>query len=358
MKQLILAVLLGLVISIPTVTSQTSGFSQIGKVSQEMQTEGLFIAHSSLPLNSKAKIVNTSTGKEVEVTVIRQIPASPDRIADISPLVWWELGLTPDINVRIFTSASRKPQNLVIPTDKIQFTAAEVAEIYENGYNDGYDDGYYDGFYYVDDYQAASPATTSNARPQQAQPVPVVETRPQQAQPAPVVQTRPQQALPNMLIVTQTTTTQSAPVIETRLQQAQPVNTARPQQTQPAPVAETRPQQAQPVSDIWAQIARPATVTAPPASVPAAVQGKEIQVTPGLPDANSNKIYQLQVGAFASPEIAARTVRQLENAGYSVINESTGSVSRVTIKGIPAAMVNNTVQQLKAFGIEQVWIRE
>jgi len=91
------------------VTSQVSGFNQQGKVTHEMQDSGLNIAHSSLPLNSKVKMVNVSTGKEVEVTVTRTIPASAGRIADVSSSVWQALGLTSGSDARISTIVSAKP---------------------------------------------------------------------------------------------------------------------------------------------------------------------------------------------------------------------------------------------------------
>ena len=110
MKHLFIAVLFGFIFYTPMVWSQTSGFSQQGKVTHEMQDAGLNIAHSSLPLNSKVKMVNLSTGKEVEVTVTRQIPASAGRIADVSSSVWQALGMTPGSDARISTLVSTKPQ--------------------------------------------------------------------------------------------------------------------------------------------------------------------------------------------------------------------------------------------------------
>jgi len=91
------------------VMSQISSFNQQGKVTHEMQDSGLNIAHSSLPLNSKAKMVNLSTGKEVEVTVTRTIPASAGRIADVSSSVWQALGLTPGSDARLYSTVSPKP---------------------------------------------------------------------------------------------------------------------------------------------------------------------------------------------------------------------------------------------------------
>jgi len=92
------------------VMSQTSGFSQQGKVTHEMKDEGYSIAHSSLPLNSKARIANTSTGKELEVTVTRLIPASQNRIADVSSDVWKELEFAAGNDARIYTVVTAKPQ--------------------------------------------------------------------------------------------------------------------------------------------------------------------------------------------------------------------------------------------------------
>jgi len=395
MKQLTLAVLFGLVFGIPAIMSQTSGFSQIGKVSQGIE-RGYFIAHSSLPLNSKAKVVNTATGKEVEVTVIRQIPASGDRIADISSDVVWALGLSPDSNVRIYTSASGKPPAPRVTT----VPQTPVTEIFEHAYDTGYDDGYYDAYINYKEVQAAA---ARDARTQQAQPAPVVETRRQQAQP--VVETRQEQP-------------QSAVVSEIWAQVAKPAELKAPvvavsntKPAQPAPVVETRPVQPVPVFDTrtqtpqtivinepWPQAAKPAVfVDNPPQAVkpvvavdnapqayqpvvlvdnvpqayqppvgaaeiraqaaPAA-QAKEVVVTPGLPNPRNGKTYLLQVGAFATPDSAAAIARQLDGSGFKVAYEAAGSMHRILVKDIPAAMVYDTAQSLGAFGIEEVWLRE
>jgi len=107
-KPYILAALLGLALCAHAATAQTSGFSQQGVVTRELPDEGFNIAHPSLPLNSKAKIANPATGREVEVTVTRNIRASSNRIADVSPRVYQELGLTPTSSVKIYTQASGK----------------------------------------------------------------------------------------------------------------------------------------------------------------------------------------------------------------------------------------------------------
>jgi hypothetical protein len=126
-KRLFLAVLFGSVLCTPIVISQTSGFTQQGKVTHELQDEGLSLAHSSLPLNSTAKITNPSNGKSIEATVVRLIPAALGRIADVSAGVWRELELTPVTDVRISAVVPAKvppsaPQTTVATAPKAEVT--------------------------------------------------------------------------------------------------------------------------------------------------------------------------------------------------------------------------------------------
>ena len=78
------------------------GFEQTGLVTHDMQANGFAMAHPSLPLNTKMIVVNTSNGKWVEVTVISRLPASANRIADISMSAWIVLDLTPNTKVHIY----------------------------------------------------------------------------------------------------------------------------------------------------------------------------------------------------------------------------------------------------------------
>jgi hypothetical protein len=102
MKRVLLALLAGFLFAAPVI-AQINGFNQRGKVTQEMQADGFTMAHPSLPINSKVQVVNTLTGREIEVTVIRRITASANRIADLSPSAWIELALTPNTEVRIYS---------------------------------------------------------------------------------------------------------------------------------------------------------------------------------------------------------------------------------------------------------------
>jgi hypothetical protein len=416
MKQLLLAVLFGLVFSTPTITSQTSGFSQIGKPGQELLGGGYFIAHSSLPLNSKAKVVNLLTGQEVEVTVIRYIPASTNRIADISMNVWQKLELTPDTDIKIYTSASGKPPprrpRVATPAPApeavpppppappaLQTATVEILrDVYDNGYDDGYFDGYYDG-YIIDSYQAAQPAPVVETSRQQAPPAIVInDTRAQQAKPvrAPVVETRQEQIPPAVAsdiwaqvakpaeLKAPVAAAPSVAVNDTRPQQAQPapapVVETRTERTQTFVVNETGPQTAKPsvvIDNSSQQTFQPVMPVIPPVVIenppqtfqpvmppeirtqPAPfTQIKEVVVAPGLPNPNNGKTYFLQVGAYASTDAAAAIARQLVSSGFKVAYDPADSLHRILVRDVPAAMVYDTAQQLSAFGIEEVWLRE
>jgi hypothetical protein len=291
------------------ITSQTSGFSQQGKVTHEMKDEGLNIAHSSLPLNSKARVANPSNGKEIEVTITRLIPASSSRIADVSSSVWQELGLTPDTDVRIYTIVSARPQPTAVQPAVAQTTTPQTAassaartqepaaRTAQAGTASGSLGDLPSGIKFENNNNfiingnpvgGAPSAVVSETRTQPAQPVvtfpqpspqgrgsPLDEPRPQPTQPAVIVDDWPQPAQPVVTYEPPPQPSQPAvafpqpspqgrgsPVDETS--PAQPA-AAYPQpslQGRGSPVDGPRPQQVQPaaVSDIWAQIARPAAL--------------------------------------------------------------------------------------------------
>ena len=84
----------------------------------------------------------------------------------------------------------------------------------------------------------------------------------------------------------------------------------------------------------------------------------DVQIIPGLPNPNSDKIYRLQVGAYSAIEGAARAMRQLQAAGFDVAQEQAGSVYRVLAVGIPAQQIYSAAQRLGAIGFKQIWVRE
>ena len=80
----------------------TDDFIQEGRATQDIQSSGMNVAHPSLPIGSRPIIRNNSTHQEVEVTVIGRIPASSDRIIDISSDTARAIGLQAGQTVTIF----------------------------------------------------------------------------------------------------------------------------------------------------------------------------------------------------------------------------------------------------------------
>ena len=110
MKRVFLALLSGMLFC-TIAMAQMSGFNQRGRATKEMGSNGLTIAHPSLPINSSATVTNTATGKQVDVTVFNRIPASSIRIADLSDGVWQALELNPNTDILITTGTTvRAPQ--------------------------------------------------------------------------------------------------------------------------------------------------------------------------------------------------------------------------------------------------------
>jgi cell division protein FtsN len=103
----------------------------------------------------------------------------------------------------------------------------------------------------------------------------------------------------------------------------------------------------------------PPVVLPQPAPPPPVPQFSGVmEVVPGVPDPNTNKIYHLQVGSFSMPEAAARTIQILKNAGLNAAYEVHGQWYRVLVMGIPAPETYSTIQKLGLLGIRQVWVRE
>ena len=91
---------------------------------------------------------------------------------------------------------------------------------------------------------------------------------------------------------------------------------------------------------------------------PQHLQGNEITVIPGLPNPNSGRLYQLQVGAFSSLESATQAYQLLRAAGFDTVQEQGGNVYRVYARGVPAQVVQYAAQRLGVMGFRQVWVRE
>jgi len=84
-------------------------FSMRGAASQEMSNSGLVGAHASLPLNSRVKITNPQNGREVEVTIVKRIEPSLNRMIDLSHSALAALQMKPDEQVIITVGAPPRP---------------------------------------------------------------------------------------------------------------------------------------------------------------------------------------------------------------------------------------------------------
>jgi hypothetical protein len=111
MKRLNL-VLFGVFLLNFNVFAQIGGTTQRGKATHEMIYGGFAAAHSTFPLGSTIKVVNTKTGEGIDAVVNGRIPASPDRIVDLSYDLWVALGLTEGAVVMLVYA----PPSVVRPT--------------------------------------------------------------------------------------------------------------------------------------------------------------------------------------------------------------------------------------------------
>jgi hypothetical protein len=461
MKRIILGFLFYLLFT-SIIIAQINNFNQLGKATQEMKTDGLSIAHTSLPINSKVMVLNTATGKELEATVIGRIQASGSRIADLSPSIWRELALNPDPDIRIYTPAAPRPRNTPIvaaspvtepasapepnPVAAAPVAASPAVPVSDpstvqgltqtapkpdaNGaaalpmnlsvnvyvttpeekhspsvsnsymppsYNTNTD--FMAWLYAMDTRDSREARETREAReaqeyklaieskdsrintpPVYPQQTPVIQTAPAvppapyppPAQPPPSYQVPPYQVpvTPKDQLLQEQYAVPSAsyppPVQPTPSYQVPPYQ-APSYQVPVAPKDQILQEQyaAPPASQYSPPVQPPPSNQVPSYQVPAAPkdqlppeQYSNVQVSPGLPNPNNGKIYQLQVGAFYSAEGAAKIAQIVRAAGFNVIQEMHGSLHRVVVANIPASMVHSVVLRLGNIGIKQVWIRE
>jgi cell division protein FtsN len=77
---------------------------QEGKATHELAGDGFVAAHPSRTMGTKITVENMDTGKRLEVTINKRITGSAERIIDLSPAAWEELGLNEDSNVGLYFS--------------------------------------------------------------------------------------------------------------------------------------------------------------------------------------------------------------------------------------------------------------
>jgi cell division protein FtsN len=76
-----------------------------------------------------------------------------------------------------------------------------------------------------------------------------------------------------------------------------------------------------------------------------------------MPDAESQKNYRIQVGAFEDTINARKVYETLERTGFSPALERYEEFYRVVLPGIRAADIPQAAQRLGALGFAEVFVR-
>jgi cell division septation protein DedD len=298
MKRVILA-LLGLLCAAGLCMAQNwQARHQIGTATQEMTAEGLSAAHNKIPIGSKAKVTNPANGLEIEVTIIRQIPESPNRIIDLSPSAARALDISSCGPVIVASLNQQNPsmaENSTGPSSEVELQMGKQPfHITINNY-------------IINPDKPVSPENRQESTPKD------------QAGNA---------AMAPDTAVVPATVPAALPVEQPPLAEL-PVSPP----VQPA----TQPDKAP-------------LFSSPPVFDP--------QIIPGLPNPNTNKVYRLLVGTYPSVDNAFRIYQQLQAAGFDVVQEQAGDTCRVFAAGIPASRVYYAAKRLGAIGFPQIWIQE
>jgi hypothetical protein len=77
-----------------------------------------------------------------------------------------------------------------------------------------------------------------------------------------------------------------------------------------------------------------------------------------IPNSNSTKLYQIQVGAFRISQNAENTYARLIREGFSPVYEKYFDYTRVIIKAVSAGQVQNYLTRIKRIGFDEILIRE
>jgi len=311
MKRVILA-LMGLFCAVGLCMAQNwQARHQIGTATQEMTADGMSAAHSRIPIGSKAKVTNPANGLEIEVTITRQIPESPNRIIDLSASAARALDISsggPVIVASLGQQIPSAPESPVGPSEIEVQTGQQPFYITINNYIINPDKPV------LPENRQEYPAPAELPAPQ-----PITPPHPAELPVSPpAVQPAAQPAAP--------------PVAQAAVQ---------PPAQQPA---------AQPPVQPKAPPDKPSMFTSPPVYDP--------QIIPGLPNPNTDKVYRLLVGTYPGVDSAFRIYQQLQAAGFDVAQEQTGNMCKVFAAGIPASRVYYAAKRLGAIGFQQIWIQE
>jgi hypothetical protein len=81
-------------------------------------------------------------------------------------------------------------------------------------------------------------------------------------------------------------------------------------------------------------------------------------ITGKLPDPDSDKLYRLQIGAFAIPWNAVIASGKLKDAGFNPFSEQYMHFTRVVITGVHAKDVPLFIERIGALGFHELFITE
>ena len=389
MKRALMLFLTGVLLSTLAV-AQVVELNQRGRATQELKAEGFYIAHPKLPIYSKIWVENTRTGKQIEATVSDRIPASSDRIADLSYSVWRELGLTANSEIRIFTPpvVRQRPQSPPVQIaepepikEPLYITDPEVMAMLANLENkvDRYPSGeeLIDRFIEITKSEMPQPEKydDSEIKAMLANLENKVDRYPSDEEllskliamiksEIPQPEKYDDSEIKTMLEGMEAREKErEAAVLEAVALEAaarESADTARDVAIREAAAREAIIREAaareaalaQEAAAREAALAQEAAKTTPPAPV------LNPRIVPGFPDPNSGKNYRMQLGAFSSSEAANSVARLVGSVGFDVILEEENRVYRVLAINIPANMVYPATQRLALLGIQQIWIRE
>jgi len=107
-------------------------------------------------------------------------------------------------------------------------------------------------------------------------------------------------------------------------------------------------------------VCEPAPMPPTPAPAPPAHIGyvPSITVLPRQPNADSNRVYSIQVGAFRHDGTLYDAKQRVEAAGLTWTEESRGDLTAVLVRNVHSSQMNGAIRSLASAGFRQVWIWE
>jgi hypothetical protein len=347
----------------------------------------LSAAHISLPPETRIRVTNLETDRNIVVVVNQRLNADSNRLVELTVPAAEAIGLRDEARVRVErlqadgssappdTAAGQSPARGEAKTEK------------ENPLP---------GFYYVNSHDGDYPGNEKYSEPSAGRKAgpPSGESSPQ-TQP---VQERP--VFPAQLVQREGTPPSPPPGTEAAKEMASvhlllPADTgkvllsmdrdesgklwvyveseaAREEAVTGVPKAQALPAPAQtpakvqtPPAPVPPPKAQTPPVPPPPAQIPSKAQTpppehKQVTVTviPRLPPAGDGKRYVLQVGSYQERSLADYHLFNLKNAEIAAVMEPYEGAIRIIIKGVYAEDIPALAEKLGKTGITEIWVRD